>query len=72
MNLTERVAQLFRDRPREWIDGRTLAAIGGYAGWRSRVAECRTLLGMKIENKVEYRKNLRISRYRWTTRRKAA
>ena len=65
MTLTERVRLLFLDRPGEWIDGCTLAAIGGYAAWRTRVSDCRTRYGMRIENEVETKPDLKISRYRY-------
>ena len=65
MNLTEAVRALFISRPHEWIDGRQLAQIGGYAAWRTRVSDCRKVYGMRIENEVETRPDLKISRYRY-------
>ncbi len=65
MSLTERVRLLFLSRPHVWIDGRELAQIGGYAAWRSRVSDMRTKYGMRIENKVETRPHLKISKYRY-------
>lgn len=52
MSLTLDLAAFFRAHPAEWIDGRRLEFAGCYA-WRSRVADCRTHLGMTIENKQE-------------------
>lgn len=46
-----RVAGLFMRRRGEWIDSEELAAIGGRCAWRTRVSECRTLLGMSISNR---------------------
>lgn len=47
----DRVAQLFRDRPNQLIDGLTVAKVGGAYGWRTRISECRRQLGMAIENR---------------------
>jgi hypothetical protein len=47
---TDRVAQLFRDMPGQWIDARTLAQVGGFAAWRTRTSECRRM-GMDIRNR---------------------
>ena len=58
------VASLFRAHPGEWIDGRDLARVGGYAAWRTRVSECRRD-GMVIENDVIREPNLTITRYRY-------
>lgn len=66
MNLTDRVRALFVQQPNEWIDGRQLAKVGGYAGWRTRLSECRRRYAMQIENRVIYRKDYRITRYRYT------
>ena len=46
------VAKLFKARPHEWIDGRVFAHMAGYGGWRTRISECRTDLGMVIQNRV--------------------
>lgn len=51
MDFTTKVATYFRARPNQWIDARELEAIGGRMAWRSRVSDCRTQLGMTIENK---------------------
>ena len=42
------VAEAFRARPGEEINNWELAGIGGANGWRTRVSECRLLLGMDI------------------------
>lgn len=41
---TDKLLALFRSRPMEWIDVRELAAVGGFAAWRSRVVEVRDVL----------------------------
>ena len=47
----DRVATVFKARPNEWIDGVDLEKAGGKYAWRSRVSDCRTDLGMDIQNK---------------------
>ena len=47
---TAQLARFFREHPNTRIDGRALAAIAGNYAWRTRVSECRTLLGMDIRN----------------------
>ena len=53
MNRTERIAALFRARPNEWLSAYLLMQSGGAMAWRTRVSECRTLLGMQIDSRVE-------------------
>ena len=50
VTLRDRVAHYFRAHPGEWIDGRVFMQVGGAYASRSRIAECRTQLGMNIEN----------------------
>ena len=50
-SFTQRVAEFFTERQGQWIDGKSLALIGGGYGWRTRVSNCRTELGMDIENR---------------------
>ena len=61
----EDVAALFSRRPGEWIDGLTVAAVGGAYAWRTRVSECRTKLGMVIENRVRSEGRRKVSEYRY-------
>ena len=51
MTFTERVAAYFKERPNQWIDGNTLAEVGGCYAWRSRISDCRTQFRMAIENR---------------------
>lgn len=51
-SLRDRVADYFRAHPGQWISMQTLAGLAGTGGWRSRVSDCRTQLGLTIENKV--------------------
>lgn len=52
MTFTDQVAHYFRSKPGEWIDGLEIAQIGGVYASRTRISECRRVLGMRIENKV--------------------
>jgi hypothetical protein len=61
----DRVAQLFRARPNQWIDGMALAELGGQYAWRSRVSDCRLTLGMTIENRQRKVGKRTISEYRY-------
>lgn len=59
------VYRLFHDRPGEWISALDLARVGGLLSWRTRVSECRTMLGMVIDNR-QYRVGRKLhSEYRW-------
>jgi len=69
MTLTHRVRHLFLAHPNEWIDGRELAKIGGYAAWRTRLSECRQRFGMAIENRVTHHEDHTVSKYRYTPER---
>ena len=40
---TERVYELLVERNQQWVDIHDLAKVGGFAAWRSRVAEAREL-----------------------------
>jgi hypothetical protein len=51
VTLTEKLAAHFQSHPNVWLDGKALEFAGRYA-WRSRVSDCRTKLGMNIENRV--------------------
>jgi hypothetical protein len=48
----DRVADLFRAHPNEWLPATAFEAVGGRQGWRTRISDCRTQLGMTIENRV--------------------
>lgn len=64
--LHEKVAALFMDKPAgTWIDGLEIAKVGGAYGWRSRVSDCRRLLGMRIDNRVRRVGRRAISEYAW-------
>ena len=46
------VAEFFKSQPERWIDGRELANVGGYAGWRTRISDVRRApFNLHIENR---------------------
>ena len=53
MTLRDRLADYLKDPEQAgaWIDGRDLATIAGQYAWRTRLSECRTKLGMTIDNR---------------------
>jgi len=60
------VAALFKAQPGIWLDGLTIAQVGGAYASRTRISECRTQLGMRIENRVRTLSNgSRRSEYRY-------
>ena len=53
-SLTDAVLALFKSRPSVWIDAHELAQVGGFAAWRTRVADARKIIradGGIIENR---------------------
>ena len=59
------VAALFRTLPGIWIDGDSISQIGG-KGWSTRVSDCRTQLGLMIENRRQReRDGSTLSQYRY-------
>lgn len=66
----DRLADYFKACPGQWIDGKQLALMGGGYAWRSRVSDCRTQLGMEIQNRVRWVKvdgyePYKVSEYRY-------
>lgn len=49
-SLNERVASFLKARPNQWVNYHAFD-YAGFGGWRSRIADCRRLYGMTIENK---------------------
>lgn len=69
-SLTDAVLALFRAHPGEWLDAHDLARAGGFAAWRTRVADVRKIIkaeGGIIENRqTRYRTDsLVVSEYRY-------
>jgi hypothetical protein len=53
MSRAERLANYFRRSPGQWIDGRVLATVAGYYGWRSRISDVRRPpYNLQIENRM--------------------
>jgi hypothetical protein len=52
-SLTGRVYALLDAHRGQWVDGREIAQVGGYAGWSARVRDLRKL-GMSVEQR-DYR-----------------
>ena len=46
------VADYFRRHEGEWLNATSFEAVGGRMAWRSRISDCRTGLGMEIENRT--------------------
>lgn len=51
MTFTEKVAAYFIAHEGEWLDGELFRPVGGKYAYRSRISDCRTNLGMHIENR---------------------
>ena len=52
LTFRDAVAAHFKAHPREWVSAYTLMDLGGKMAWRSRVSNCRTQLGMVIDNRI--------------------
>ena len=52
-------------RPFEWVDVRTLADIGGFAGWRTRVSQARQIVADRRAGSIEWNHNIKASAYRY-------
>lgn len=59
------VADYLKGNAGQWIDGLVLQEIGGRYAWRSRVSDCRTDLGMVIENRLRKVGERTVSEYRY-------
>ena len=66
LSFRDRVALYFTAYPGWWIDSSTLETLGGRMAWRTRVSDCRTELGMNIENRQRKTEaGVTISEYRF-------
>ena len=63
----EAVAAYLKAHEGQWVDGMTLAQMGGQYAWRSRVSDCRRDLGMTIENRQRRVGRRVISEYRYVS-----
>jgi hypothetical protein len=64
LSLTERVLGVLEAKAGQWVDGRVLANVGGYAAFRTRISDARKLYGVTIENRWRTVKKTDGSRYR--------
>ena len=74
LSFRDRVAAFLRANEGRWISAVEFESIGGRQAWRTRIAECRTKLGMDIENDIEVVKKpdgsrYTLSRYRYVSAR---
>ena len=58
---TQAVIELFQLRPGVWIDAETLAKVGGFCAWRTRVSDARKAL----DGSLEWNGDVRESAYRF-------
>ena len=65
VNYTTTVLDLFLARPCAWIDVRTLAEIGGFAAWRSRVSDARQIVNERRSGVIEWNNQIKSSAYRY-------
>ena len=67
LSYRDAVAALFKANPGVWIDGLEIARYGGAYAHRTRVSDCRTQLGMTIENRVRRMPNSqrKVSEFRY-------
>lgn len=61
----DRVADYLKGNAGQWVDGLVLQEIGGRYAWRSRVSDCRTQLGMVVENRLRKVGDRTVSEYRF-------
>jgi hypothetical protein len=51
MTLNDKLEAHFKAHPGEWQDGKRLAEIAGYGGWRNRITDLRLIRKLDIENR---------------------
>ena len=59
------VKALFLAHPSKWISVKQLAKVGGFAAWRSRVAEVRIELHEEDAGTIQWNGDSKDSRYRY-------
>ena len=64
----DQVEHLFRSPPGQWISAGELATVGGFCGWRTRVADVRRRVEDAGQGTVEWNGDVRGSAYRWLPR----
>lgn len=63
--LTDAVLQFFFARPYAWVEVRTLAEVGGFSAWRTRVSEARQRVHADHLGDIEWNNSQRASAYRY-------
>jgi hypothetical protein len=69
--LTVILGEFLRARPNQWVDGRQIAKIAGFAGWRARISDLRKApYAMTISNRqrnvrVDEHTTFRVTEYRY-------
>lgn len=61
----ERIRALFLSKPSHWISVKELAKAGGFAAWRSRIAEVRLQFHAEENGTIQWNGNPKDSRYRY-------
>lgn len=64
-SLVAATAAFFKDRPNTWIDSAEFMLFAGMCGWRSRISDCRTKLGMTIKNRQRKVRGRIVSEYQF-------
>lgn len=59
------VLDLLKSQPRQWIDIHAIAAVGGFASWRTRVSEARAIAEAHEHATVEWNGSVKASAYRY-------
>lgn len=67
-SMCARLARYLIARRGEWVDGRELSKVGGYAAWRTRISDLRQAPWLlDIENRVYNVGKAKVSEYRLVT-----
>lgn len=61
---TDKLLELFRSRPLEWVHWSDLGELGGNLAWRTRVSDCRKIVN-KEGHQIEWNGKTQDSRYRY-------
>ena len=65
MTMNDRLEAFLRANPGVWLDGHRLAAVAGYAAFRTRVSDLRLQRGLRIENRVRRFPDYTVTEYRY-------
>lgn len=67
--LNEKVRALFLSKPNKWISVKALAKVGGFAAWRTRVAQVRIQLHKDDAGTIQWNGDVKNSMYRYLAQR---